>query len=70
MMTETVLKVEAMNLLLKVFGAVETERFIASIKSSNFDYTEWRKNLWEDKSVEEIHRLATGFEREKYQNAL
>ena len=65
MMTETVLKAEAINLLLKTFGVLETERFISSIKSNNFDYTEWHKTLWKDKSIEEIHKMATEFEKEK-----
>ena len=68
MRTETVLKIEAMDLLLKSFGALETERFITSIKSNNFDYTEWHKNLWNDKTVEEIHNMATEFERNKLNN--
>jgi len=70
MRTETVLKVEAMDLLLRTFGALETERFISSIKNNNFDYTEWHKYLWKDKSIEEIHNMATKFEKEKYKNAL
>jgi hypothetical protein len=65
MRTETVLKVEAIELLLNTFGVLETERFIASIKNNNFDYTEWRKYLWRDKTIEEIHRMATEFEYEK-----
>ena len=68
MRTETVLKIEAMDLLLKTFGVLETERFISSIKNSNFDYTEWHKYLWKDKSIEEIHNMATEFEKEKYKN--
>jgi hypothetical protein len=70
MRTETVLKVEAMDLLLKTFGVLETERFIASIKNNNFDYTEWHKNLWKDKSINEIHNMATEFEKEKNKNIL
>ena len=68
MRTETVLKAEAIDLLLKTFGALETERFITSIKSNNFDYTEWHKSLWKDKSIDEIHNMATEFEQEKYKN--
>jgi len=64
-MTEVALKTDAINLLLKTFGALETERFIASIKNSNFDYTEWQKNLWNDVSVDELHRMATAFEENK-----
>jgi hypothetical protein len=68
MRTETVLKTEAIDLLIKVFGVLDTERFITSIKSNNFDYTEWHKNLWKDKTIEEIHQMATEFENKKYNN--
>ena len=65
MMTETALKVEAIDVLIKTFGVLDTERFITCIKSNNFDYTEWHKNLWKDKTIEEIHTLATEFELKK-----
>jgi hypothetical protein len=65
MRTETVLRVEAIDLLIKEFGVIDTERFITSIKSNNFDYTEWHKNLWKDKTIEEIHQMATEFEYKK-----
>jgi hypothetical protein len=68
MRTETVLRVEAIDLLLKTFGVLETERFIASIKSNNFDYTEWHENLFKGKSVDEIHKMATEFEKNKFKN--
>ena len=66
MRTETVIKIEAMDLLLKTFGVLETERFIASIKSNNFDYTEWQKSLWKDKSIDELHQMAVEFEKNKF----
>ncbi|MDR1909515.1 MAG: hypothetical protein LBQ35_06335 [Spirochaetaceae bacterium] len=66
MRTETVLKAEAIDLLIKEFGVLDTERFITSIKSNNFDYTEWHKNLWKDKNIDEIHKMATEFEEKKY----
>lgn len=66
MRTETVLKIEAIDLLIKTFGVLETERFITSIKNNNFDYTEWHKNLWKDKTIEEIHKMAAEFEHEKF----
>ena len=65
MMTETALKVEAIDVLIKTFGVLDTERFITSIKSNNFDYTEWHRNLWKDKTIEEIHTLAAEFELKK-----
>jgi hypothetical protein len=69
MRTETVLKTEAIDLLIKEFGILDTERFITSIKSNNFDYTEWHKNLWKDKTIEEIHQMGMEFENKKYDNA-
>ena len=65
MMTETALKVEAIDVLIKTFGVLDTERFITSIKSNNFDYTEWHRNLWKDKTIEEIHTMAAEFELKK-----
>ena len=65
MRTETALKIEAMDVLLNTLGAIDTEKFITLIKNNNFDYTEWHKNLWNDKSVDEIHKMATQFEKEK-----
>jgi hypothetical protein len=35
-------------------GEVDSERFISLITRELFDYTKWQKNLWADKSVEEI----------------
>jgi hypothetical protein len=79
MVTETVLRTEAIDLLIKAFGVLDTqpspksegspldaERFITSIKSNHFDYTEWHKNLWADKTIDEIHEMATEFENKKY----
>lgn len=57
MRNETVLRVEAMDVLIQQLGELDTERFICIVKSDDFDYTEWRKNLWRDKSIEEIHAM-------------
>jgi hypothetical protein len=40
------------------------EKFITLIKQDKFDYTEWRKTLWEDKSLEEICRKGDVFSRQ------
>jgi hypothetical protein len=44
---------------------VETERFITLVKRGNFDYTKWRKNLWEDLSVENLSKDAMEFRKKK-----
>ena len=63
MRTDNVLRVDAMNLLLKGLGEVETERFIYLIKREHFDYTEWQRTLWDDLTIEEVYKLAA--DREK-----
>ena len=63
MKSDNLLRVEAMNILMNTLGALDTERFISMVKRDTFDYTEWRSNLWNDKSIEEIHRLATDYEK-------
>ena len=63
MRTDNVLRVDAMNALLDTLGSVDAERFISMVKRDTFDYTEWQKNLWEGKSIEEIHKMATEHEQ-------
>jgi len=62
MRTDTVVRLDAMNALISSLGEVDAERFIVMIKRDTFDYTEWQRNLWNDKSIEEIHMLATAHE--------
>jgi len=62
MRTDTVLRVEAMDVLIKGLGEVDAERFITIVKSDNFNYTEWRRNLWKGKNIDDIHRMATEYE--------
>ena len=55
MRTDNVLRYEAMDILLRAFGMVDTERFIAMIKRDTFDYTEWRCGLWNDMTIDEVY---------------
>lgn len=61
--TDSVLRLEAMDALISTLGAVDAERFICMIKRDNFDYTQWQRNLWDGKSIEEIHAQATEHEK-------
>ncbi len=47
-----------MKLLRENLGALETEIFIATIGSNNFDYTKWRENLWEGLTAQELFARA------------
>jgi hypothetical protein len=63
MKTDTIVRLEAMDALIATLGAVDAERFISMVKRDTFDYTEWQRKLWSDKSIEEIHTLATEHEK-------
>ena len=40
----------------------ESEIFILNLKQERFDYTEWRQNLYEDMSLDELFSNAAEFE--------
>ena len=50
-----------MKLLIEGLGTINAERFINCVKNEHFDYTEWQRDLWKDKSIEEIHQAAAAF---------
>ena len=61
-MTDTLLKAEAMDILVKNLGVVNTERFVTLILREPFDYTEWRRNnLSEDITLEELNEQAINY---------
>ena len=66
MKNETALRVEAMDILVKKLGLVDAERFIDIIKKDNFNYTQWRKNLWQDKTLTQIYEEAEKSYNEKF----
>ena len=47
-----------MKLLRENLGSIETEIFISNVGRKGFDYTEWRKNLWEDLTPDEVFERA------------
>lgn len=61
MRADTMIRTEGMKALRNQLGVVEAEKFITLIRHDNFDYTEWQRDLWPDKSVEEIFAAAKGF---------
>jgi len=50
--------------LRETLGYIDCEDFIASIRENDFDYTEWRENLYEDITTEELVRKAAEYERQ------
>lgn len=59
--SNTLILHEGMNALKDKLGLVDSEKFITLILRENFDYTEWQKNLWQEKSLREIHEEAKSF---------
>jgi len=47
-----------MEALVAALGEVHAERFITLIMREPFDYTEWQRTLWDDKTVGEISGMA------------
>ncbi|MEA1884187.1 MAG: hypothetical protein U9N62_06680 [Thermotogota bacterium] len=58
MKTESVLKIDGINALIEKLGPVDAERFISSILKEDFDYTIWRRNLFEKKSLKGLSQEA------------
>ena len=56
--TDTELKTQGVEALIAALGEVMAERFITLINREPFDYTEWQRNLWNDKSIEELSKAA------------
>ena len=65
MKSEIALRTEAMDILVKKLGLVDAERFIATIKKDSFDYTEWRRDLYKDKTIDDIYNEAVEFFKRK-----
>jgi len=63
MKTDSVIRLEAMDALMATLGPVDVERFISMIKRDTFDYTEWRRDQWNDMTLDEIFDKATEYER-------
>lgn len=54
MKNDTLIRIEGMDALIEKLGLVEAERFIMLTKREPFDYTRWRENRFNDKSVETV----------------
>ena len=58
MITDTEIKVKGTETLIEALGEMNAKRFITLLLREPFDYTRWQRNLWTDKSVEEISTMA------------
>ncbi|MFZ1324830.1 MAG: hypothetical protein WAT67_02185 [Candidatus Contendobacter sp.] len=62
-MTDTEIKLQGIEALVKALGEVQAERFISLILREPFDYTVWQRKLWPEKSLEGISTLAMQIRR-------
>ena len=68
MKTDTLLREEGMRILSDNLGLVEAERFIALITREPFNYTEWRQNLYDDMTLDDLCKKADDFWQETHPN--
>jgi len=58
MSTDTEVRIRGLRALVEALGTVEAERFITLILREPFDYTQWQRQLWADKNVDELSKAA------------
>ncbi len=63
MSTDTEVRVRGLRALVDALGPVEAERFITLILREPFDYTSWQRQLWAEKSVDELSKAAMEWRR-------
>jgi hypothetical protein len=63
MISDTAIKQKGFEVLKEKLGIVEMERFIMLINREKFDYTKWRKNLFENMDIEELSNKANEFSK-------
>lgn len=68
--TDNEIKLQGLNALVESMGEVQAERFISLILRQPFDYTQWQKKLWIDKSIEEISTMAMKYRKESGKRVL
>jgi hypothetical protein len=61
--TDAELKMRGIEALITALGEVQAERFVTLILREPFDYTKWQRQLWPEKSLEEISRLAMDYQK-------
>ena len=65
MKSEIALRSEAVEILIDELGLVDAQKFISLIKRDTFDYTEQRRDLYKNMSIDEIYNKAKEFQNRK-----
>jgi hypothetical protein len=58
MKSDAELRIEGLRALCDALGFLEAERFVSLILREPFDYTQWQRTLWPERSVSEISEMA------------
>ncbi|MBN1138865.1 MAG: hypothetical protein JXM73_19930 [Anaerolineae bacterium] len=58
MITDTEIRAKGIEILIKALGELNAERFITLLLREPFDYIQWQRNLWSDKSIKELSEMA------------
>ena len=61
--TDTVLRQEGMDVLIRSLGYVDAELFISLIIREPFDYTKWRQDHLENEDIRTLSRKAMEYSR-------
>jgi len=65
MITDTEIKMIGVKALTDALGQVNAEKFISLIMREPFDYTKWQRQLWDDRSIEDVSQSAMAYRRSK-----
>ncbi len=65
MKTDTEIRLAGFKALAQALGTLDAERFVTLLLREPFDYTDWRKSLWENQDVESISTSAMEARREE-----
>ena len=63
MITDTEIRTNGLQALVDALGAVEAERFVSLLLREPFDYTEWQRRLWSERSLQELSEAAMRLRR-------
>ena len=67
-LTDTEIRRKGLRALIQALGEVEAEKFITLITREQFDYTEWQKTLWENKTIDMINEGAVNYMKKEGQS--
>ena len=65
MITDKEIKEKGMQALIGALGRAQASRFITLTLQEPLDYTEWRKNLFEGQTIDELTEEIDKFERDR-----